>query len=487
MKKNDYTLVKINKNAEEPEELIFEPLESSHSNHKKHHNSNTSVKKTSNDVFDKAEESGASSKDKAAGKATETTSASPEPSRKPLSRKAAIAARIASVSGSIICGICMIFLMAWVTLNLHPDIYLSSSGNSGLIGNILATITKKTSNMKGDVMNGYLSDADIIKKIYTIPEDATVAPAPNTACYGKISYDEADKVYDIIEQARRYRLLDEDERVVFTTDADLYARGEIEYYLDETILVLCWKERINNRVVNISEIRIADGSQLRRKLTGDTYGSGVQSYCSSLSNQANAVVGFNADFYAFRNLGITCYNRTVYRFGESPYGGRKAYNCVDTLFIDSNGDFHYFERGMEATKEEVQKFVDDNDILFSMAFGPILIKDGEYYNTTSYAYPIGEYYDQYSRAGIGLVSEHHYLYMNVQNNGSHDEIPRATLQDFAEIMYSKNLEQAYNLDGGQTGEVYFNGHVFNYVDWGNERAVSDIFYFATAIPEDERE
>ncbi len=401
------------------------------------------------------------------------------------SRKMTIAGHVLSIAGSLACAFFMILLLGWVILNVHPDIYMSSAGDSGLIGNILASITKKTSNMKGDVMNDYLSDADIIKKIYTIPEDATVAPAPDASCYGKISYDEVDKVLDIIEQARRYRLLDEDERVVFSTDADFYLNGEIEYYLDETIFVLCWKEWINQCPVNISEVRIADGSQFRRKITGDTYGSGIQSYCSSLSNQANAVVGFNADFYAFRNLGITCYNRTVYRFGESNYGANKAYNCVDTLFIDSNGDFKYFERGTVSTKEEVQKFVDDNDILFSMAFGPILIKDGELYNS-NYAYPIGESFDQYSRAGIGMVSEHHYLYMNVQNIASRADIPRATLKGFAEIMYSKGLVEAYNLDGGQTGEVYINGHTFNHVDWGNERAVSDIFYFATAIPEDER-
>lgn len=368
MKKTDYSLVKINKNTEEPEELIFEPLETSRTSHKKHHNSDTAVKRTANDVFENETAK------------SDAPSVAPEPAEgKPLSRKTLIAGHIASIAGSVACAVFMLFLIGWVVLNIHPDIYLSSSGSSGLIGNILATITKKTSNMKGDVMNDYLSDADIIKKIYTIPEDATVAPAPDTACYGKISYDEPEKLYDIIEQARKYRLLDEDERIVFTTDADLYARGDIEYYLDETILVMCWKERINSRVVNVVEVKIADGSQLRRKLTGDTYGSGIQSYCSSLSNQANAVIGFNADFYAFRNLGITCYNRTVYRFGESPYGARKAYNCVDTLFIDSNGDFLYFERGTESTKEEVQKFVDDNDILFSVAFGPILIKDGEYY------------------------------------------------------------------------------------------------------------
>lgn len=485
MKKSDYSLVRLHKKEnDEPESLFFEPLEKDYLDT----DAEEELEAVTLGRKSRAQsEAIAHQTDEQAESLTRQEKIQPENiGDKKKVQPLTAAGHVASALGSIVCACFMLVLTGWIILNVHPDIYAGSASNSGLVGNILASVTKKTSNMKGDVMNNYLSEADIIKKIYTIPEDATVAPTPNPACYGSFSYDDADKVAEIIEQARRYRLLDEDERVVFTTDADLYARGEIEYYLDETILVLCWKELINRRVVNVVEVKIADGSQLRRKLTGDTYGSGIQSYCSSLTKQANAVIGFNADFYAFRNLGITCYNRTVYRFGESNYGARKAYNCVDTLFIDSNGDFKYFERGTVSTKEEVQQFVDDNDILFSVAFGPILIKDGEYYNTESYAYPIGESFDQYSRAGIGLVSEHHYLYMNVQNNGSHDEIPRATLKDFAEIMYSKNLQQAYNLDGGQTGEIYINGHVFNYIDWGNERAVSDIFYFATAIPEDER-
>lgn len=396
-----------------------------------------------------------------------------------------ILAHIASVFAAVMGTALFLIVFALVVLNVHPDINKTDSVSSGFIGNILSPLATAVSNMKGDVLNSYLSEADVIKKVYTIPEDATVAPAPTSDCYGTISYDEPEKVLDVIEQARKYRLLSEDEQVVFSTDADFYKNGSIEYYLDETILVICWKEWINSRPVCCSEVKIADGSQLRRKVTGDTYGSGTQSYCSSLAKQSNSVVAFNADFYAFRNLGITCYNRTVYRFGESGYGSGKAYNAVDTLFIDTNGDFHYFERGQVSTKEEVQKWVDDNDILFSIAFGPILIKDGELYND-SYTYPIGEYYKQYSRAGIGQVCERHYLYMNVQNIANHTEIPRATLKEFAEIMYSKNLEQAYNLDGGQTGEIYINGHVFNHVDWGNERLVSDIIYFGTALPEEEQ-
>ena len=47
------------------------------------------------------------------------------------------------------------------------------------------------------------------------------------------------------------------------------------------------------------------------------------------------------------------------------------------------------------------------------------------------------------------------------------------------------MQKAYNLDGGQTSEIIMNGEPINHIDFGFERTVSDIIYFATAIPNEE--
>ena len=54
-------------------------------------------------------------------------------------------------------------------------------------------------------------------------------------------------------------------------------------------------------------------------------------------------------------------------------------------------------------------------------------------------------------------------------------------------LLSKGVPNAYCLDGGQTSTMITHNEVFNHVDWGTQRAISDIIYFATAIPESERE
>ena len=48
-------------------------------------------------------------------------------------------------------------------------------------------------------------------------------------------------------------------------------------------------------------------------------------------------------------------------------------------------------------------------------------------------------------------------------------------------MYLKGVDKAYALDGGQTGELVFNGQVYNRIDFDAERTVSDIIYFASAV------
>ena len=372
-----------------------------------------------------------------------------------------------------------IALLAWVGINIHPESETMTFSKANAKTNLSTRIDTYSNNSKVDVLSSVseIKENAVIKKVYKIPEDQRVAPAPNAAAYGKVSISDASQVMDVIAEAEKSGLLD-GQSVIFSPDRNFYYDSDIQYYYDETILVICWKEQVENRVTSMVEVKIADGSQIRRKLCEDTYGSSVYLYCSELAEQANAVVAMNSDYYAFRDLGITCYDRTVYRFNEyNYYGMYKAYNVTDTLFIDENGDFVIFKRGTETTKDDVQKWVNDNNLLYSIAFGPLLVENGQLVDIPDY--PVGEINEEYSRAGIAQLDSLHYLYMAVSH--SNDGTPRCTVRQFGEMFYNVGVKTAYCFDGGQTGEVYFHGAPYNHIDFGNERTVSDIIYFATAI------
>ena len=50
-------------------------------------------------------------------------------------------------------------------------------------------------------------------------------------------------------------------------------------------------------------------------------------------------------------------------------------------------------------------------------------------------------------------------------------------------MAELGCQQAYNLDGGNSAEMVFGDQIFKGMPGGDERSLSDIIYFATAVPE----
>ena len=351
---------------------------------------------------------------------------------------------------------------AWVGVNVHPD-----SGTS-----TAAAVLSKLDlphNLDVYLNNSYadaLSGVTYIKKIYTIPESAGAAPAPNPAAFGETT--DPAVIEAVIADAAQ--LLD-GQKTLWNRDIHFYPGTTMQYYRDDSILVITWKEVYDERCCTMAEVKVAHGSQFRRRLAEDSYGSSVQFYASEMAKASNAVVASNADFYAFRTMGVTVYQRQLFR--AEP--GR-----LDTCFITSSGDMLFSRAGELTDAGQISRYVQENDVLFSLSFGPVLVDNGELQYCASY--PIGEIDTQYSRAGIGMLGDLHYLLMTVNHT---DGRPRANVNQFGQYMYEKGCIKAYNLDGGQTSEIVMNGKPVNYIDFGAERTVSDIIYFASALPEAE--
>ena len=54
---------------------------------------------------------------------------------------------------------------------------------------------------------------------------------------------------------------------------------------------------------------------------------------------------------------------------------------------------------------------------------------------------------------------------------------------FAKNIAATGCDKAYTLDGGQTAVIAMNDQLMNAVLFGFQRKISDIIYFATAVPE----
>jgi exopolysaccharide biosynthesis protein len=76
---------------------------------------------------------------------------------------------------------------------------------------------------------------------------------------------------------------------------------------------------------------------------------------------------------------------------------------------------------------------------------------------------------------VGVITENHLVFVVVdgRNEGYSKGV---TMTELADIMTSLGATTAYNLDGGGSATMYFNGEVINQPSNGGERATSDILY-----------
>lgn len=296
-------------------------------------------------------------------------------------------------------------------------------------------------NLHSDIQSSVLSLNDSVNteifhlpKVYTLPMDLSPAPKPNPAC--------------------------------FTEDS----------YQDDTITVKCWHEniKINKKTVtaNFADITIAHPTQLRTAFAGGSYGTSKRLAATKIAAANNAVIAVNADFYNYRPEGVIVRQGTLYR--------NVGFN-VDTLFIDADGNFSVV-RDDEAIEGNYLK---KHQISQTLVFGPVLVKDGkavQVKNGKYYSVVCGQHANN-PRTAIGQLGRLHYLLCTIDGR-SKTSIGTST-NELAQVMADKKCLVAYNLDGGQSTSMVFKNRLYNAVSNGGERSITDIVYFASAIPESE--
>ena len=91
---------------------------------------------------------------------------------------------------------------------------------------------------------------------------------------------------------------------------------------------------------------------------------------------------------------------------------------------------------------------------------------------------MGQAKESNPRTAIGQISEGHYLV--IVSDGRTDESEGLSLLELAQEFQERGCTTAYNLDGGGSSTMVFNGEVVNNPTDGRsiaEREVSDIVYF----------
>ena len=355
---------------------------------------------------------------------------------------------------------CAVILMALPLFFLSPD--TSAEADASLV-----CAADRTAEMMNRARVRELRGLTEIQIHYTLPEDATAGCTPDPSLYGSVeSYAELEPVL-----RANFPLLEE-YPLVLCADTVLESGVPIRYYADETIFAVVWRELFRNDLgqkvtATFAEVKLADGSQLRRKLGDNSYGSSIQKFPTELAQECSAVLAINADFYRFQNTGIHVYNRTVYA-----WDGRNADSC----FVNGSGDLLFVPQGTLCDKSAVEQYVRDNDVRFAVSFGPIMIKDGQ--DVTPEYYWMGQSRGNYPRCVLCQQGERHYLAATFHTGASVKEVTGWLLQ--------KGVQRAYAMDGGQSAVIILGGELCNPMEQyaGSQRTMSDIIYFASALTDD---
>ena len=236
-------------------------------------------------------------------------------------------------------------------------------------------------------------------------------------------------------------------------------------YKDDNIEISIEKVNENGVIYYVVDVQLSNATYLRTAFANNTFGRNINQLTSTMATNNDAILAINGDFYGFRDSGLIIRNGVLYRdlARSSPDN--------QTLLIDGLGNFSTITEGSISGDSLVAQ-----GIIQSFSFGPVLVKDGVIQSCTtnfvsSKANP---------RTAIGMIEPLHYLWVVVDGRSSVSS--GMTLKQLAQVFVDRGATIAYNLDGGGSSTLWFNGKIINNpVDGssGGERKVSDIIYIGS--------
>ena len=236
------------------------------------------------------------------------------------------------------------------------------------------------------------------------------------------------------------------------TDTLIYRSEDMDINIEHIV-----KEEPNLEMW-IATIKIADSDQIKSAFAGGEFSQDIKKRTSVIAKDINAVLAIDGAAVGFNTNGRVIRDGVIYRDSD--------FDCAP-LIIKENGDLEVFEYG-EKTAQEIL----DLGGVETYDFGPTLIKDNEILDI------YGEWYKTVkdSRTVIGQKGPLEYVILVA--DGRSEKSEGISLYDAALELKNKGCYIGYNLDGGGSSTIYFNGEVLNNPsDIIGERRISDILYF----------
>ncbi len=237
-------------------------------------------------------------------------------------------------------------------------------------------------------------------------------------------------------------------------------------YKDEHISITLSTIRRYDSNIHVAEVILDSPTYLKTALAKDEFGQNIKEKTSEQAKRVGAILAINGDFYGANKEGYVIRNGTLYR------DSIRSSRFEDLAILYDGSLFPFYEKDY-TPRDLLHKY----GAMQVLGFGPTLLKDGQLVVDTDTEVNI--YHDKLGnpRTIIGIVEPGHYFF--VVADGRTKESFGPTLYHMALVMQELGCDIAYNLDGGGSATLYFNGRVVNYPSTDGtykERSVSDIVY-----------
>ncbi|ALV46689.1 exopolysaccharide biosynthesis protein [Arthrobacter alpinus] len=217
-----------------------------------------------------------------------------------------------------------------------------------------------------------------------------------------------------------------------------------------------------------AKIDLRDATALKSAFAQNSFGENITENTSAIAQDKDAIFAINGDYYGFRDTGIVIRNGVAYRDA----GAREG------LAFYRDGTVEVYDE----TATDAATLV-ANGVWNTLSFGPSLIENGAVKDGID-SIEVDTNFGNHSiqglqpRTAIGVLGTNQ-LVLVVVDGRSTGYSAGVTIPDLAQIMLDLGATSAYNIDGGGSSTMYFNGALVNNpLGKNQERGTSDILYLA---------
>ncbi|ROS27927.1 phosphodiester glycosidase family protein [Cellulomonas sp. PhB150] len=216
----------------------------------------------------------------------------------------------------------------------------------------------------------------------------------------------------------------------------------------------------------VADVTLSDATTLRSAFANNEFGTNIVEDTSDIAADNDAVFAINGDYYGFRDTGIVIRNGVVFR----DEGAREG------LAFYRDGHVEVYDETSTTAQELV-----DAGVWNTLSFGPSLLDDGQVaagIDDVEVDTNFGNHSIQGAqpRTAVGVIDDNHLVFVVVDGRST-GYSAGVTMTGLAEIMQGLGATTAYNIDGGGSSTMVFDGELVNDpLGKGQERGTSDILY-----------